>query len=282
MSLMNTIRLIYSVSNFLKMSSDLTSYLGINKGRYILLEEPDFHEVVNVVNTLKNIYVIIMYLNCKVLYKGRARSILEDGDRLLITKPDGSLLIHEREKREPVNWQPPGCTLVASIRNELLYIRSIRRNPREEIVVISPHVYVLLATACDRGKFTLWGSEDEMANIVMKNPNLIEDGFKPLHREYPTPYGNIDLLGEDKHGTIVVIEFKRSVAQLSGVSQLKRYVDFMIKHHKRVRGILVAPGITNSALRLLKEYGLEFKRLSPTLKISEKDIKSSPLFSSDI
>ncbi len=248
---------------YLEMSSDLTEYLGISRKRFILLKEPDLHEVVNVVNTLKGIYVIVMYLNCRVLYEGRAKSVLEDGDRLLITKPDGSLLIHEREKREPVNWQPPGCTLIASLKDDVLYVRSIRRNPREEIVVVSPHVYVLLAAACGKGKFTLWGSEDEMINIVLRNPKLIENGFKPLSKEYPTPYGNIDLLGEDKNGNIVVVEFKRSVAQLSGVSQLKRYVDFMMKYHKNVRGILVAPGITSSALRLLREYGLEFKRLSP-------------------
>jgi RecB family endonuclease NucS len=47
------------------------------------------------------------------------------------------------------------------------------------------------------------------------------------------------------------------------VSQLKRYVDeIKEKHEKKVRGILVAPNITSSALKLLKEYGLEYVKIS--------------------
>ena len=59
------------------------------------------------------------------------------------------------------------------------------------------------------------------------------------------------------------MEFKRSTAQLSGVSQLKRYVDYMSHRYENVRGILVAPDITSSALRLLKEYGFEYRKLRP-------------------
>ncbi len=221
-------------------------------------------EVALRINELRKSHVMILYLYCEVYYRGRARSTLSGGDRLLISKPDGSLLIHERVKREPVNWQPPGCVLYSTVKDDQLVIRSIRRNPREEILVISPHVYVFLAVLSGKGEFRLWGSEDEMVQKVIRNPALIEPGFKPLKREVRTPYGKIDLLGEDAEGNIVVLEFKRSTAQLSGVSQLKRYVDYMKQHSRRVRGILVAPRITSSAMKLLKEYKLEYRRLEPT------------------
>jgi hypothetical protein len=67
----------------------------------------------------------------------------------------------------------------------------------------------------------------------------------------------------DRDGNGVVVEFKRGRAELAGVSQLKRYVDeIKEKHEKKVRGILVAPNIASSALKLLKEYGLEYVKIS--------------------
>lgn len=47
--------------------------------------------------------------NCWVDYLGRARSTLEPGERILMIKGDGSLLVHRPVGYEPVNWQPPGC-----------------------------------------------------------------------------------------------------------------------------------------------------------------------------
>ncbi|HEX7482606.1 MAG TPA: endonuclease NucS, partial [Candidatus Bathyarchaeia archaeon] len=45
---------------------------------------------------------------CHVHYVGRAISTLELGERLLIIKSDGSLLVHRPIGYEPVNWQPAG------------------------------------------------------------------------------------------------------------------------------------------------------------------------------
>jgi len=183
----------------------------------------------------------------------------------LILKPDGTLLIHGGEKREPINWQPPGCVLETNIKKNTLVLRSIRRNPREIISIRSDHIYVILATIVESGEFILWGSEKEMIDYVIKHPEIIEKSFRPLDREFHTPFGKIDLIGKDKRGRLVVLEFKRSTAQLSAVSQLLRYVDGLkIMGTKGVRGILVAPKATHSALELLKKYGLEFRELKPT------------------
>jgi len=53
---------------------------------------------------------IIVAGECKVLYSGRAKSTLESGERILIIKEDGSLLVHRPVGYEPVNWQPSGST----------------------------------------------------------------------------------------------------------------------------------------------------------------------------
>src|SRR3972149_7784617 len=51
---------------------------------------------------------LIVAGNCRVRYSGRASSTLEPGERLLIIKADGALLVHRPVGYEPVNWQPAG------------------------------------------------------------------------------------------------------------------------------------------------------------------------------
>ena len=52
--------------------------------------------------------LLIVVGRMEVSYAGRASSILGSGDRVLMIKPDGSVLIHRPMGYEPVNWQPPG------------------------------------------------------------------------------------------------------------------------------------------------------------------------------
>lgn len=232
---------------------------------YVLLDSPELEEVVELIKKHSKSHVIILYLNCKVIYNGRAKSRLNFGDRIFMSKPDGSVLIHTGTKREPINWQPPGCLLTAKIEDDILIIRSIRNNPKENIWIYSSCVYSALACKCSEDEFTLWGSESEMVEEVIKNPSIIEKEFQPIGREVETPYGKVDLIGKDSDDNLVVLEFKRATAQLQAVSQLKRYVDHYKLVHRNVRGIIVAPSITSSALKLLREYGFEFRKLSPKM-----------------
>jgi RecB family endonuclease NucS len=72
---------------------------------------------------------------CEVEYDGRASSYLGPGERLIILKPDGTLLVHRDEQRTPVNWQPPGCTHDARIEDERLIVQSTRTSPHEEVEI---------------------------------------------------------------------------------------------------------------------------------------------------
>ena len=40
---------------------------------------------------------------------GRGQRLV--GGRIVIVEPDGSVLVHQRVGREPVNWQPPGTRI---------------------------------------------------------------------------------------------------------------------------------------------------------------------------
>jgi RecB family endonuclease NucS len=203
-----------------------------------------------------------MFAYCSIDYEGRAASSATYADRLIIIKPDGTLIVHEREKREPINWQPPGTIITATVDEDELIIKGIRKTPYEILKIKIPLVYTITVMKVGTGDFRLWGSEAELVNRVIQNPSLIEDDFTPLEREYETPYGKIDLLGKDSNGNYVVLEFKRGQAQLQAVSQLKRYVDYM--HEKfgpNIRGGIVAPGITSNAYKLLKKQGFFYVKI---------------------
>ncbi|ASJ11322.1 hypothetical protein A3L12_04765 [Thermococcus sp. P6] len=208
--------------------------------------------------------LLTVFARCRVYYDGRAKSELGSGDRIILVKPDGSFLVHQNRKREPVNWQPPGSVVTVLERDGRVILRSVRRKPRETLDVELERVYlVALFRAEDYEELNLTGSEAEMAGMIFENPGVIEPGFKPLFREKPVGHGIVDILGKDRHGNLVVLELKRRKADLHAVSQLKRYVEALKKEDENVRGILVAPSLTSGARRLLEKEGLEFRKVLP-------------------
>ncbi len=201
--------------------------------------------------------------SCVVNYIGRAGSVLPEGERVVMLKPDGALLVHQKKKREPVNWNPPGCEASVRLGGKGLQLISKRKRPKEQLLVIFKSLELAASfELVDQEELYLVGSERDLITLVFNEPSLIEPGFKPLEREKLTKYGMVDLYGVDRDGNGVAIEFKRRRAELASASQLKRYVDELSKKlGKRVRGILVAPSITSSALKLLNENQLEYVRI---------------------
>ena len=206
----------------------------------------------------------VLYALCKVEYEGRAKSQLDWGLRVIISKPDGTLLIHERDKHKPRNWQPPGCRLYYSRKERFPVLMSIRKRPREVIKIVMEKVLALLVVNnIASEELMLEKTEADLVSKVLENPDLLEEGLEVVDVEHPTSLGTIDLLARDREGRLVVCEFKRSVAGLDAVSQLRRYVEQMAERYgpDKVRGFLVAPSITSTALRYLYKLGFEFKKL---------------------
>jgi len=234
------------------------------RNKYVIMEEPSKDEAAEFIKRNWRHYVILLFAFSRVKYEGRAASELSWNDHIIILKPDGTLLVHGPEKREPINWQPPGSILTSFVKEGKLIIRSRRYRPKEVVLIECEDIYVLIAMNTRSGEFRMFKSEAQMVDYVMKNPDLIEEGFIPVIREYRTRFGIIDLFGRDKENNIVVCEFKRRIADIQDVAQLALYVDAIQKNSKcKVRGILVAPGITDMALIALKEKNLEFRRLDP-------------------
>ena len=208
---------------------------------------------------------LIIVGNCWVEYQGRASSKLEEGERIVIFKEDGSVLVHRSIGCEPVNWQPPGCIFQTSASREVLQIRAVRQKPYEFVrIFFGPTYLVTVLSLVDKGEFALHASEEDMQKAVLMQPSLVEDGFKPISYEKKVEPGFVDVFGVDKTGKFVVVEIKRKIASKDAVLQLAKYVEAMRDWTNReVRGILVAPNLTKGVQRLLETLHLDFKALDP-------------------
>ncbi len=203
--------------------------------------------------------------SCFVEYQGRARSILTEGERLIIIKSDGSLLVHKANGVEPVNWQPPGCTLKAAIKSGKLQITANRDKPRETVSIqFSSLLLLSISSPSDPGEFSMFLTEEEMQQVLSAHPDLIESGLHVIRRERPVKPGFIDIYARDDKGRIVVVEIKRKRASREAVLQLHNYIKSLnIPKESQIRGILVAPSLTKGTQALLEQLGLEYKKVEP-------------------
>ncbi|RQH00098.1 endonuclease NucS [Natrarchaeobius oligotrophus] len=215
--------------------------------------------------------LVTVFGRCTVDYEGRAASRLEAGDRHVMLKPDGATLVHTDEGQQPVNWQPPGCDhdvrRVRADGADVLVLESLRSTPEERLLVRFTDVLQVSAfSGTDESDLSLSGTEADLRTRILDEPDLLEPGFSPLATERDTPAGAVDVYGEDAAGRTVVVELKRRRVGPDAVSQLRRYVDAVerdLHADAAVRGVLVAPSVTDRADRLLAEHGLEFVSLEP-------------------
>ncbi len=211
--------------------------------------------------------LVTVFGRCTVDYDGRASSTLGLGDRHVMCKPDGSILVHTDEGQQPVNWQPPGCTHGVSREDDSLVLESERSTPNERLTVAFEQVGQVSTFAVDDAtELSLDGTEEDLRNRILDDPELVEPGFTPLATERDTAAGAIDIFGEDDDGRTVAVELKRKRVGPDAVGQLDRYVDALrrdLHDNAEIRGILVSPSVTDRAAELLERNGLEFVSLTP-------------------
>ncbi len=222
--------------------------------------------IINILNqAIKYKKFIVILASTKIAYEGRGASKIGRGDRLIIIKPDTSVIIHRPFGYSPVNWQPESHVISVARRGDSIILRSIRRNPREILEVEIDKIYTLFTASSlvDDAEFIEYLDEHEMRDCLVKHPEEL-DVSKIIAVEKKIGEGYADIVAEDKEGSYVIIEVKRVTAGIQSVEQLKRYVDSFKERGggRRVRGILVAPSISRDALLRLREYRLEYHRVN--------------------
>lgn len=234
--------------------------------RPTFLVEPNFTEAGEATrDAVSQHKMLIIVGKCTVSYVGRAKSKLELGERVLIVKQDGSLLVHRSEGCDPVNWQPPGCVYHTGTNGDRLEIQAVRRVPSESIRVSFDSIQLLsVLNLDDAGEFSMYASEDDMHKAILMQPSLVEEGLKIISYEKKVEAGFVDVYGVDNNGRLVVIEVKRKTACKDAAWQLAKYIDSVKgKADREVRGILVAPGVGKGVQRILSTLKLEFRVLDP-------------------
>lgn len=252
--------------------------------KYKVIEKPNVDESFNFIERgLRKKATISIFAYCKIEYEGRALSRLGYGERLIIIKPDGSFLVHQDRKVDPVNWQPPKSRTKVYLKENKLFLESNRRTPRERLKVEIDRIEVgSFSILEDYEELEHAGYEKDMGDMIMENPHIIEEGFKPTAREYNVNSGFIDILGKDTDGNLMILELKSRKIGVNAVKQIKRYVeDFKNTENKefksdiekkKIRGILVAPKIDNDAKEMIEEEGFEFVACEPPKEL-KKDKK---------
>lgn len=202
---------------------------------------------------------------CEVVYVGRAASLTEAGDYVVIVKSDGSVQVHGARGVKPINWQPRTDDLrVTRDEDDRVMLLAERFKPNELVQITFRRTSLVMALELrDEKVFLLHGSEAQMHERLARDPSVIEAGLRVLEHELLIGVGGIDLYAMDEQGRYVVVEVKRGKATQEAVHQLERYVAAVRDQVPGdVRGILAAPGISKPARTVLEKSGLEFVELS--------------------
>ena len=203
---------------------------------------------------------------CEVDYSGRAEAHLPIGERLIIIKADNALLVHQPEGNAPINYMKPDTKHSVKINDKILLLSSQNTKLKEYLDIRMSKIHFINSHALKDGqKIQIIGTEKDMSEMIYNNPSLISDDFKPISMEEQTKYGFIDVFGYDSKNNLVIVECKRYCADLSAVTQLRRYVEKMkkIKGTDNIKGIIAAPKITGNAEQMASDWGFSFVAVEP-------------------
>jgi len=225
-----------------------------------LIKNPDFSDGEEILSEyLRRNFTVQVSGLCSVNYQGRAKSKLDRGERLVIKKQDSALLVHGPENYQPKNWQPEVDEWEVEAQEDELLLKARRKNPDEIVEIRFEDLEFLIVTQLvDSSDLKIRGHEIDIHESIEEDPKIVEEELKVVEREKETPAGFIDVFARDSEGNYVVIEVKRN-PDYNTVLQLQRYVDEIEDEFSLdVRGILVAPKMTDKVLDYLEERGLEF------------------------
>ena len=214
----------------------------------------------------------IVIARCRVEYRGRLSTALEEALRLLVFKADGTVLVHNDSGGKPLNWMSAPCRVTEFQPDSL---GSDGSSPEDTCVF---PVWQVTNNNGELLTITLYEVFHDTHHNLGIDPGLVKDGVEAhlqklladhvetfglgwtlIRREFPTAIGPVDLLCRDEAGACVAIEVKRR-GEIDGVEQLSRYLDLLNRDPliSPVRGVLVAQEIKPQARVLAQDRGIDW------------------------
>lgn len=208
---------------------------------------------------------------CSVVYNGRASSVLETGNYLVLCKPDLCIAVHGGSFIKPLNYQNPGskiellkegqefddlCSNYFEDEKPQLVIYATNK---KESLIVGVHEVISHKTyrGWDSNKIKLIRSERDLVNqIVARYDHYFPDiDAVQVETEVPTPYGNVDIVLIDRQGVRYLVEVKRTVMSVAGCGQVARYAAYYTSKGIRNKQYVAAPTITANAMTYVQEHG---------------------------
>lgn len=204
---------------------------------------------------------VIIVGKCIVDYNGKAWTHLDEGRRTVRINPSGAVVVSGTKSVKPKNWQTSDANTRIDIDDDNhMVIESKSSSPEEILEVRLTNIHKSIHYKPPESDVEVEGTENDLHKKLISNPEYIEDGLKILEHEKTINTGDIDLFGVDSCNNEVIIEVKRKKAQIKNVDQLNRYMN-TYNSEKKLRGILVAPDITESAKEYLQNHQYEFSKI---------------------
>lgn len=230
-----------------------------------LLEDPEPIDAANlIINSLQSDRLVTIQGYCRVDYNGRAKSNEPaTGFFTTILKPDGTVLVHSNEKYKPMNWQPSGADISPELTEDGdLHIKA---NSDEYLGITYEELFsVTVLEAAPRSELDLIGTEEEMHQHILSDPEIISDTFEPIEHEKKFSFGRVDVFGEESGGEPVIIEVKRRPITRDHIYQLYTYLmEYEKEFNTEPIGILASPSCSDYMCSILEEYDIQFVELQP-------------------
>src|SRR6478672_9332977 len=212
----------------------------------------------------------LIVARCEVAYAGRLSTTLPEAVRLLMIKPDGTLMVWADgggASVKPLNWMaPPTVIEEEHDRDGALCALRVRRRRGDDALEIRI-AEVLADEEHELDASTLLekeGIERELQELLADAPQECGEGLRLVRREWPTDIGPVDLMCRDEHDGWIAVEIKR-VGTIDAVEQLTRYLERIRTDPALAgcRGVLAAEVVKPQARTLAGARGIACVEVDP-------------------
>ena len=207
-----------------------------------------------------------IFADAAVIYDGRATSTLQRGRYLIISKPDGSIMIHGGALIAPLNYQGAKSRLsyIKPTSEEFVKNTKLFKDKPKRVLIstskkekLTIGVYSILEQIAldswSTHSIELKNSEQELCDKIIANISTYLPNIQiiSIETEKPTKYGNIDIFVTANDG-FHIIEVKRKHMGVQACGQVARYALCFAK--KKTHQYIAGPSMSSKATEYCKKH----------------------------